>query len=482
MSSLKLQATNGMIWSALDKFAVQGGQFIVGIILARLLIPEDFGLIAMLSVFIAISQTFIESGMGSGLIQKKIKTDVDFSTVFVFNIVVSFFLYSILFTLAPFISEFYEKPQLVLLTRVLSLNIIINSLAIVQQTKLIIKLDFKTIAKVNVVSVLSGGLVAVYFAFTGWGVWALVIQNLVRAFVSVVMFWILSHWKPSIMFSKQSFKALFGFGSKLLISGLYATGLNEIYNITIGKVYSASELGYYTRSKQFAEVSSGTVTGIIQQVTYPILASIQDDNDRLVSVYRRLIKMTAFLVFPAMTLLALLAHPFIIVLLTDKWAPAIVLLQWLCFARVVIPINALNMNILNAVGRSDLFLKVDLAKAPIIIATLIITIPMGVKALVIGNVIHSFISFFINAYMPGKLFKYGAIQQIKDLIPIFIATGIMSIAVFVVRSLFTNYLIQLSLGLVIAIVTYTSVSHFLKSEELKELISLLIKKRTNKNL
>lgn len=473
--SLKSMATKGMLWSALDKFAVQGGQFIIGIILARLLMPEDFGLIGMLSIFIAISQTFIDSGMGSGLIQKKNRSNVDFSTVFVFNLVVSVSFYGILFTTAPLIARFYETPQLVLLTRVLAINIIINSLAIVQRSKLIINIDFKTIAKVNVVSVLSGGLVAVYFAYTGWGVWALIIQNLVRALVSVVMFWILSHWKPSLIFSKESFKTLFGFGSKLLVSGLYATGLNEIYNISIGKVYSASELGYYTRSKQFAEVSAGTVTSIIQQVTYPILASIQDNKERLVSVYSRLIKMTAFLVFPAMTLLALLAHPFIMLLLTDKWAPAIVLLQWLCFARVVTPISALNMNILNAVGRSDLFLKVDLAKAPIIIATLLITIPLGVKAIVIGNVITSVISFFINAYLPGKLFGYGAKQQIKDMILIFIATAVMAIAVFLITLLFENYYLQLGLGLITAIVFYAITSYFLKIEELNEVKNILRK-------
>ncbi len=473
--SLKSQATHGMLWSAIDKFAVQAGQFIIGIILARLLMPEDFGLIGMLSIFIAISQTFIDSGMGSGLIQKKNRSNVDFSTVFVFNLVVSVSFYGILFTTAPLIARFYETPQLVLLTRVLAINIIINSLAIVQRSKLIINIDFKTIAKVNVVSVLSGGLVAVYFAYTGWGVWALIIQNLVRALVSVVMFWILSHWKPSLIFSKESFKTLFGFGSKLLVSGLYATGLNEIYNISIGKVYSASELGYYTRSKQFAEVSAGTVTSIIQQVTYPILASIQENKERLVSVYSRLIKMTAFLVFPAMTLLALLAHPFIMLLLTDKWAPAIVLLQWLCFARVVTPISALNMNILNAVGRSDLFLKVDLAKAPIIIATLLITIPLGVKAIVIGNVITSVISFFINAYLPGKLFGYGPKQQIKDMILIFIATAVMAIAVFLITLLFENYYLQLGLGLITAIVFYAITSYFLKIEELNELKNILRK-------
>ena len=313
--------------------------------------PEDFGLIGMLSIFIAISQTFIDSGMGSGLIQKQDRSDDDFSTVFIFNLGVSLFFYGILFFSAPLIADFYNMPQLVSLTRVLSLNIIINSLAIVQRTKLTIDLDFKTIAEVNVIAVFVGGALAIYFAYTGWGVWALVFQNLIITIVSVVMFWLLSKWKPSLIFSKKSFKALFGFGSKLLISGLYATSLNEVYNIVIGRVYSATDLGYYSRSKQITNSAAGTVTSVLQQVTYPILASLQKDKQKLVSVYSRIIRMTSFFVFPTMTLLALLADPLITLLLTDKWAPAIVLLQWLCFARIVTPISAVNMNILNAIGQ-----------------------------------------------------------------------------------------------------------------------------------
>ena len=287
--SIKTKAIRGILWNAIDKFAAQGVQFIIGIILARLLMPKDFGLIGMLSIFIALSQSFIDSGMGSGLIQKQNRSDVDFSTVlYLIYVSVYFFMYTIYNS--AFNCKFYNLPQLVNLTRVLSLNIIINSLAIVQRSKLIINIDFKTFAKVNVVSVLTGGIIAVFFAYAGFGVWALVIQNLISATVSVLMLWLLSKWKPSLSFSKESFKDLFGFGSKLLISGLYARTLNEIYNLVIGKTYSASDLGYYTRSKQIAEVSAGTVNSIMQQVTYPILASLQNDKEQLISVFNRLIK------------------------------------------------------------------------------------------------------------------------------------------------------------------------------------------------
>jgi O-antigen/teichoic acid export membrane protein len=467
--SLKTKATKGVLWNTVDKFAVQGGQFVIGLLLARILMPEDFGLIGMLSIFIAISQTFIDSGMGSGLIQKGNRTNLDFSTVFVFNLFVSIIFYGLLFITAPLIASFYALPKLVVLTRILSLNIVINSLAIVQRTKLTIDIDFKTIAIINVISVIVGGIIGVFFAYKDWGVWALVFQNLIRASVSTLLFWLLSNWVPSLCFSKESFNKLFSYGSKLLVSGLYARGLNEIYNISIGKIYSATDLGYYTTSKQFAEVTAGTVTSILQQVTFPILASLQEDKERLITVYSRLIKMTSFFIFPIMTLLALLADPFIRLFLTEKWIPAIKLLQWLCFARVFTPISAVNMNILNAVGRSDLYLKVDLSKAPIVLGTLLITIPLGVEAIVIGNVITSCISFFINAYMPGKMFGYGAFSQLRDMIPIFIATGIMALVIFIATTLLENLLLKLVIGILLAIIVYYLVCRILRVKEIDEI-------------
>lgn len=476
-NSLKSTATKGMFWSAIDKFAVQAGQFIIGIVLARLLMPEDFGLIGMLSIFLAITQSFIDSGMGSGLVQKNNRTDVDFSTVFVFNFAVSILFYLVLFFTAPLIADFYNMPQLLPITRILTIIIVINSLAVVQRSRLTINIDFKVFAKVNVVSVILGGILGVFFAYNGYGVWALVIQYISAATVSVMMLWWLSHWKPSIVFSKGSFKELFGFGSNLLVAGLYASAFQNIYNITIGKIYSASDLGFYTRAKSFAEMSSGTVTSILHQVTYPILASLQDDKERLVSVYSRLIRMTSFFIFPVMTLLALLADPLIRLLLGEKWVPVIVLLQWMCFARMFYPISGINMNILNAIGRSDLFLKVDLSKMPLMIITLIITIPLGVKVIIIGHVITTFISFFINAYMPGKLFGYGALAQLKDMTPVLITTTVMAIIVFSTVFFIENLFLKLIIGGITGIGVYGLVSYLLKIEEVEEVKLLLIEIR-----
>lgn len=468
-TSLKAKATSGIIWNAVDKFTAQAGQFVVSVVLARLLMPEDFGLIGMLSIFIVISQTFIDSGMGTGLIQKQDRNEADFSTVFIFNFTVSLLFYLILFFTAPLIAAFYDMPRLVVLTRVLSLGIIINSLTVVQHTKLIIDIDFKTIAIVNVVSVFIAGVVAIFFAYGGWGVWALVVQRILTSIISAIMFWLLNRWKVSLVFSKQSFKQLFGFGSKLLFQGLYARLLWEAYNIFIGKVYSASELGYYTRGKTFADVTSGTVTLILHQVTFPILASLQNDKERLVSVYSRLIRMASFIVLPVMTMLALIAEPLVIILLTDKWIPVIVLLQWLSFARIVHPISVINLNILKAVGRSDLFLKVDISNLPIMIIVLIITVPMGVKAIVIGHAITSAISFFIYAYMPGKMFGYGAIKQLRDMLPVIFATAVMATGVLLLNLAVDSLWIKLIGGSITGALIYLAVCYFLKLEELNEI-------------
>ncbi len=474
-TSLKAAATKGMLWSAVDKFAVQIGQFVIGIILARILLPDDFGLIGMLSIFIALSNVFITSGMGSGLIQRQNRTDADFSTVFVFNLGVSTIFYGILFFSAPLIANFYEQPLLILLTRTLGLTLIINSLGIVQRSKLTILMDFKSIAKVNVIAVVFGGLAGLIGAFMGLGVWALVLQSLLSAVASVLALWIFSKWAPSLTFSRESFRNLFGYGSNLLLAGLYAQTLNNVYNIAIGKAYPAASLGHYTRAKGFADLSAGTVSGILQQVTFPILASVQDDKTRLVSIYSRLIKMAAFFIFPVMTLLALLAEPLILVLLTDKWAPVIPLMQWMVFARIFYPISVINMNILNATGRSDLFLKVDLSKFPIVILALIITIPLGVKAMVIGHVVTSALAFFINAYLPGKLYGYGGFKQFKDMIPVIIATFVMAITVFITVYFFENLYLKLIFGGIIGTISYLLMSYVFKMEEYNEIKELLLK-------
>ncbi|KUJ61885.1 polysaccharide biosynthesis protein [Flavobacteriaceae bacterium CRH] len=473
-TSLKSTATKGIIWSAVDKFAVQSGQFIVGIVLARILMPEDFGLIGMLAIFIAISQTFIESGLGIGLIQRQNRLEIDFSTLFVFNLAVSGFFYLALFFSAPFISSFFGQPRLTDLTRILGSTLFLNAFAIVQRTKLTIIIDFKSIAKSNVIGMIAGGLCGIMAALNGYGVWSLVIQMVIGSFASSASLWFLSNWIPSVAFSKKSFKSLFGYGSKLMAAGLYAQLLNNVYNICLGKFYSTASLGYYTRAKGFADISAGTVVSILQQVTFPILTKVQHDKEKLVSIYSRIIRMSAFLIIPLMTLIALLAKPIIILLLTEKWNSLIPLLQWIVFSRVFLPMSALNLSLLNAVGRSDLFLKVDLSKLPLTVLAMIITIPLGVKAIVIGHVVTSSIFFAFNAYLPGKLYGYGLISQLKDMLPFSIATIGMAIMVFIMSYFIDNLILQLFLGAIIGLITYLFICWLLKLNELREVWKLLL--------
>lgn len=474
-TSLKSIAAKGIFWSAVDKFAVQIGQFVVSVVLARILIPEDFGLIGMLAIFMALSQTFIESGLGIGLIQRQDRTDIDFSTVFVFNLLVSGFFYLLLFFSAPYISLFFNQPQLTDLVRVLSLTLFLNALAIVQKTKLTIAMDFKSIAMSNVIAVIAGGLCGIVAAINGYGVWSLVVQSLVWSLATSVSLWFLSSWSPSVSFSKKSFNSLFGYGSKILLAGLYAQLLNNIYNICLGKFYPTASLGYYTRAKSFADVSAGTIVSIIQQATFPVLAAVQNDQEKLVSIYSRMIRMSAFLIIPLMTLIALLAKPIVILLLTEKWVSLIPLLQWMVFARIFLPMSAININLLNAVGRSDLYLKVDLSKLPLTILAMIITIPLGLKAIIIGHVVTSAIAFVINAYLPGKFYRYGAVKQLRDMLPVFFATIGMAISVLVLSYFIKNLILELLLGVVLGAVTYLFICWALKLEELKEAWQLLLK-------
>lgn len=474
-TSLKSQATKGIIWTALGSFSVQGIQFVIGIVLARLLLPSDYGIIGMIAIFLAISTTFVDSGMGSGLIQKSNCTEQDYSTVFVFNFGISVFCYLLLFVAAPYIAAFFKTPALVAITRIVSLNIVISSLTVVQSTRLTKAMDFKKIANINIMAVLVSGLIAIYFAYAGFGVWSLVIRSLASSVITVCLLWYFSRWKFSVYFSKQSFKELFGYGSKLLAAGIYATTLNNIYNIVIGKAYSSKDLGFYTQAKSFADLTAGTVTSVIQQVTFPLLASLKEDQTRMIAVYRRIVKMSSFFIFPAMTLLSILSAPFVTLFLGKNWLFTIPLLQVMAFARIFYPLSALNMNILNANGRSDLFLKVDLAKFPLILIAMAITLPMGVKAMVIGQVITSFLAYFINAYMPGKLYGYGALKQFKDIWVYMIASGLMAAITLITLHFINSPVLQLMVGFIVASFTYILICFLMKVDEITEVKEVLRK-------
>jgi teichuronic acid exporter len=302
--TLKQKAAHGVVWSAVERFSAQGVQFVLGLILARLLTPEDYGLIGMLAIFLAVSQTFIDSGFSTALVQKKNRDELDYSTTFYFNIVVALVFYALLFFTAPLIADFYDEPLLQSLTRVVGLTIIINSLGVVQRAKFTINVDFKTQTKASLSSIIISGLVGIYLAYTGFGVWALVVQNLMRRTINVLVLWVISKWHPHKGFSWERFRGLFSFGSKLLLSGLLDTVFQNIYTIVIGKVFSAHTLGFFTRAKQFAAFPSSNITGVIGRVTFPVLSQLQDDDAKLRSAYTKIIKISALIIFPLMMGLA----------------------------------------------------------------------------------------------------------------------------------------------------------------------------------
>jgi len=471
--SLKTKTVNGLKWSAIERFSAQGVQFVIQIILARLLLPSDYGIIAMLTIFIAISQTFVDSGFSNALIRKLDRNEDDNTTAFLFNIGVGFIFYGILFFCSPLIAKFYDTPLLSPITKLLGLSVLFNSLCIVQQAILTIKLDFKTQTYVSLSSVIISGIIAIYLASIGFGAWALAWQVVISACLRALLLWILVKWRPKGRFTRKSFKSLFGFGSKLLASGLIDTIYKNIYLIVIGKVYDSKSLGFYSRAKGFTSYPSSSITSIIQRVTYPVLSKMQNEDERLRLNYRKILRLSAFIIFPLMIGLSAVADPLVRFLLTDKWENSIILLQILCFSMMWYPIHAINLNLLQVKGRSDLFLKLEIYKKILTTIMLLVTVPFGVKVMCYGQVLQSILSLFINTYYTGKLINVGFIKQMKDLFPIIVICLIMYALIMIMNSFISSNIVKITLDILLGMVVYVSLSYFSKAGELKELIKII---------
>ena len=454
MSSLKDKTVKGVIWSAVDRFSAQGIQFVFSILIARLLVPEDYGVIAMLNIFLAVSQTFIDSGFGTALIRKIDRTETDFSTVFYFNIAVASVFYIILFFSASAIANFYDTPLLESVTKIIALNLIINSLSGIHNAKLSIEIDFKSRAKISIITTLMTGAVGLWMAYAGYGVWALVVQSVLSSVIRTILLWIVVKWHPLLVFSWKSFKELFSFGSKLLASGLLDTLYNNIYTLVIGKVLSPSTLGIYSKASSLAQFPSSNITGVLQGVTFPILSSIQNEEERLADAYKRFLRIAAFIIFPLMVGLSAVADPLIRIILTDKWAGAIILLQIMCFTMMWFPIHAINLNLLQVKGRSDYFLKLEIIKKVQGLLFLVITVPMGIVAMCCGKVISSLISLVWNTHYTKKLINYGFFAQMKDLLPILLHSLVMGGIVAIVVQFMPTLWLKLIVGVISGIIYY----------------------------
>lgn len=455
MTSVKQETLSGMKWSTIERFSVQGVNFLLGIIMARILTPSDYGTVGMLAIFLAVSNSFVDSGFSNALIRKLNRTEVDFSTVFYFNILISLVCYSLLFASAPYISNFFNLPILCPLLRVQSLSLIFNSLMVVHVAKLTIELNFKALAKRAFWATIISGVIGLICAYIGMGVWSLVIQHLSYVLVNLIFVWMYLRWKPLPVFSVNSFKELFSYGSKLLVSGLLHTVYQHMTTFIIGKFFSSKELGFYNRGTQFATMPIDTMNAILGKVTFPILVKLQNDDAHLISVYRKYICITSMIIFFGCSLLAALAKPLILLLLTDKWADSIIYLQIFSFAIMFDHICSINLKLLQVKGRSDLFLRLEVIKKLIAVLILFASIPFGVIGICVSKIIYTQIAVFINTYYTGKLFGMGYFTQLKDFVGFFILSVICCLPSYLLSSLYNmpNWLI-IVLGLVISCFLY----------------------------
>jgi len=476
---------SGVKWNAMGKFGHYGAQFFVSIVLARLLMPEEFGLIGMLAIFTAIAQAFIVSGMSSALIQKKDADSTDYSTVFYYNIGIAILFYFILFFSAKSIAAFYEEPQLIKLTKYIALVFIINGFGTVQSTILRKELNFKKLNIISVISVVIAGSIAIVMAFNNYGVYAIVGQSLSYAFITNLLYWLTSKWKPKLVFSKRSFKTLFGFGSKLLLSAL----LNQIYKnlstLIIGKAFSAAQLGYFTRAKATRDIPIQNTTGILNNLIFPIFAKSKSDED-LVRHHLKFIGLIAYVVFPLMIGLAIVAEPLTVLLFSDKWLPSVPILQLLCIAGPTFPLSVILTSTILAKGKSGLFLKLDIYKKVFGLTAMLVGLYFGFYPFLIGLLVASLGSLFLNAVFTGKLLHVAIFNYLKHMLPSLLLSFFMGVLLLVIQYFLPkNYVIQLFSLSILGVIIYIGFSHIFKLNDyfyLKNLAKEKLFKKTKVKL
>ena len=466
--SLRNKTIRGTFWSAADAFLGQGITFIVGIVLARLLSPEEYGMIGICLIFTTILNGIVDSGFSNAIIRKKEATDEDYNTMFITNMVVSIVLYVILYFSSPLISNFF-KLELTSLIRSIGLVLIINALSLTQQTNLTKKIDFKTKTKASLVSAILSGIVGTVLAYMGFGVWALIAQQLSRQGIYTIALWILNRWIPNFTFSKSSFKYMWGFGWKLLVSGLLDRLWSQMYQIIVGKFYNAATLGQYTQGREYANIFSANLTSIVQRVTYPVLAEVQDEKERMVAAYRKVIKITMFVTSICMISLGAVAEPLIYCLIGPKWHEAATYLPLICVSMSLYPLHAINLNMLQVQGRSDIFLYLEIIKKTIAIGPLCIGIFFNIYWMLVGSIFTGIISFFLNSYYTGKRLGYSSWKQIKDVISSYGLALIIAISVYFLKFLPLNCWIILSLQIIIGIFVFFLVCEITKFGEYIEI-------------
>lgn len=470
---LKKETVKGVAWSAVEKFSTGGVLFLANIILARILTPKDFGLLAVITIFVQIAQTFIDSGFSNALIQKKDRNQVDYSTVFFFNLAISIGLYIILYFCAPLIAHFFDNSQLTSLTRVVGLNFVIGALVSVHRTRLTVLLQFKQQSLITLISSIIAAVVSIFFAYRGIGVWALVMLTLINISLQTLLFYLTIKWHPSLVFSKTAFKSLFSYSSKLLGASLIHLLYRNIYPIVIGKKFSPTELGYFNRADTFAMYPSTVIGSIISRVAFPIFSRIQDDDVRLRSAYSKYIIFSSLIIFPIMVGMIVLAKPLTFVILKEQWLPMVPMLQILCIDWMTDHLCSINLNVLYVKGRSDLALRLEIIKKTLAIIIFFISLYWGIIGVCWGRVVYGILATYLNSYYTKRLIGLSQWQQIKDILQPFFFSFFMGLCVVISIVLISNLYLTILVGIIIGIISYLGIIFIIRRKYLEEILSVI---------
>lgn len=479
VEDIKKKTIRSSVWSFLDNLCSQGLAFLIGIVLARLLSPSDYGTVGVLSIFLLIANVFVDCGFGNALIRKKDRTQEDLSTAFFFNLLVGIIVYAILYITSPYIASFFSMPILEALLRVLAFCIIFNSFSIVQNSVLTANLNIKSLAIINICTQIPMGGISVFFAYRGFGVWALVIQQVGTSFLKTILLWIISRWRPSLSFNKKSFRYLYDFGWKLLGATLLGTFFNEIYGFVIGRFIGASELGLYSKSKSLASYPNNLISNIINRVVLPVMVESQGDKSQIRNVYVKMIEILCFISFPIFGILIVIAHPLIITLWTEKWADTIILFQIFCIGCALSPLSSLNFSLLQLLNRTDIMLKLELIKKPICFVLLLVSFPLGLKGIVIFAVVYNFIGTIINMYPTRKLLEYSYLNQCADIAKYFIATVTAVIIAFAAIVSIDNDWLRIVCGTILTLLSYIIICAFFKMRGLTNMFRMVCQKKAS---
>jgi len=482
--SIKNKALRGVYWTGIQQIGTQIITFVVSIILARLLLPEEFGLLAMIAIFVGLGNMLIQSGLTSSLIRSDSLDEDDYTTVFYFNLVISVLIYITIFFLAPYIAKFYNQDILTKIIRIYSLIFVIQAFSIVQNTRLTRIMDFKTQTFITIPALTIGGLTGVFMALYGFGIWSLVGYRLSNATANSFLYWFKTKWRPQGKFDKKKFKKHFNFGYKLTISGILDTIFTNLYNIIIGKFYPPAQVGFYQRASSFRMLPVGTITSIISKVSYPLLSQVKNETEKLKNIYKKIMQMILFLLAPLLITMGVLATPLFSFLFTDKWLPAVPYFQILIIPGILYPVHAYNLDILKVKGQSNLFLKLEVVKKIMISIVIFVSFQFGIYGLLYGSIVTSILALFINTHYSGRFINYKMWEQIQDILPIILLavfTGLLTyFEDLTIQKITDNSLIRLMSGSLLSISIYLSLAYLFKIESLKEILKIIKERNASK--